>query len=125
MKELISKRAPEAIGPYSQGIEINGLFYFSGAIAINRESGQMITQSLEAEINQVFLNLSYLLQDQGLSFEHVFKTTIFLTDMAYFAQVNEVYGKHFKKPYPARSTVAVKDLPKGARLEIEMIAKKA
>ena len=122
MKELISKRAPEAIGPYSQGVESNGICWFSGQIAINQETGEFITGDFEKETRQVFENIKYLLEDNNLSFSNVTKVNISITDMKNFAVLNKIYGEYFQKPYPARACVAVKTLPKNGEVEIEVVA---
>jgi 2-iminobutanoate/2-iminopropanoate deaminase len=119
---LFSDRAPAAIGPYSQGVEVNGICYFSGQIPLNQETGELVSGDFEKEVHQVFQNMKYLLEDNNLSFADVFKTTIFISDMSLFAKLNEIYGQYFKEPYPARSCVAVKTLPKSVNVEIEMIA---
>jgi len=122
MKVLVSERTPEAIGPYVLGREFNGICYFSGQIALDRQTNQMKQGSLEEEIRQVFYNMECMLKDNGLNFENVLKTTVFLVDMADFQEVNAIYATYFKAPFPARSCVAVKALPKGARVEIEVVA---
>lgn len=119
---LKSDRAPEPIGPYVLGREAGGLLFFSGQIALDRESGEMVADSFEAEARQVFKNIDFMLKDNGLGFDNIVKTTIFLAEMADFPVINEIYAAHFSEPYPARSCVAAKGLPKGARVEIEVIA---
>ncbi len=122
MKVLESSRTPEAIGPYVLGRELNGVCYFSGQIALDRQTNQMKQDSLEEEVKQVFYNIECMLADNGLGFANVIKTTVFLVDMADFQAVNSIYSSYFQAPFPARSCVAVKGLPKGARVEIEVIA---
>lgn len=117
-----SPKAPNPIGPYSQAIECNGFIYLSGQIGINPETDHLITESIEAETFQTLKNLQAVLLKCGLDFSHVIKTTIFLSDMSHFSEVNEVYARCFKDHFPARETVAVKTLPKNANVEISMIA---
>lgn len=125
MKSVIStKAAPSAIGPYSQGIILEGakrMVFLSGQIALNPENGQMVSGGIEGETRQVMKNISALLAEMGASFEHVVKTTIFLKNFNDFSKVNEIYGSHFAKNPPARSTVEVARLPKDALIEIECI----
>ena len=122
MNILKSKNAPEAIGPYSQGKEAGGFCFFSGQIAIDVASGEMVQTSFEDEVEQVMDNISNLLKDNNLCFEDLVKVNISLTDMSMFSSFNEIYSTYIKKPYPARACVAVKELPKGANVEIEVIA---
>lgn len=114
--------APAPIGPYNQAVQANGLLFISGQVAINPQTGNLVMDSIEAETHQVMQNLQAILQQAGLSFANVVKTTIFLSDMALFSAVNEVYGSYFTSQYPARETVAVKGLPKQVNVEISMIA---
>ncbi len=122
MQNINTKNAPQAIGPYSQAIAVGGLVYTSGQIAITPE-GIMLQGSVEEQAHQVLKNLSAVLSEAGSSLQDVIKTTIFLSDMNDFDRVNEVYTIYFKEHKPARSTVAVKSLPKNALVEIECIAK--
>ncbi len=122
MNILKSKNAPEAIGPYSQGKEVGGFCFFSGQIAIDTASGEMIQSSFEQEVNQVMKNISHLLKDNDLGFENLVKVNISLTDMSRFSSFNEIYSRYIMKPFPARACVAVKELPKGANVEVEVIA---
>lgn len=115
-------QAPAPIGPYNQAVKANGFLFISGQVALLPESGELELSSLEAETQQVMKNLKAILDEAKLTFEHVAKTTIFLSDMGLFAKVNEIYGSYFKGDYPARETVAVKGLPKGVNVEISMIA---
>ncbi len=121
-KVIYTQGAPEAIGPYSQGIQASGLVFLSGQIALRPGSTELVNGSVTEETEQVMQNLQAVLSAAGLNFSDVIKTTIFLGDMDAFAAVNEVYGKYFKDSFPARETVAVKGLPRGARVEISMIA---
>lgn len=117
-----TKGAPAPIGPYSQAVRAGSLVFISGQIAINPENGNVEAPDIIAETHQVMHNLKAILSEAGLDFNHVIKTTIFLTDMALFGSVNEVYGKYFQGNFPARETVAVKGLPKNVNVEISMIA---
>ena len=120
---ILTPNTPQPIGPYSQAIREGNLLFCSGQIALDPQSGAMKNSSLEEETNQVLANMGELLKAGGANFASVIKTTIFLTDMNDFAKVNELYGAAFGDAKPARSTVAVAALPKGARVEIECIAK--
>jgi len=121
-REAVStSRAPAAIGPYSQAIGIGGLLFCSGQIGLDPATGVLV-EGLEAQTERVLQNIAAILGGAGLSMADVAKTTIFLTDMADFATVNAIYAKHIVDPPPARSTLAVSGLPKGALIEIEAIA---
>ena len=121
---VATENAPKAIGPYSQAIVAGELIFTSGQIPLDPETQQMVTGDIRAQTERVMENLGAVLQAAGAGFEHVVKATIFVADLADFATVNEIYGKRFPKSPPARSTVQVAALPKGARVEIELIAKK-
>jgi putative endoribonuclease L-PSP len=122
MKKVIStKDAPQAIGPYSQAIAANGFLFISGQLGVT-PSGEFTGADVKSQAQRSLQNLQAILSEAGLSFENVVKTTIFLADIADFAAVNEIYAEFFNEPYPARSTVAVKTLPKGGLVEIELIA---
>ncbi len=120
-KIIDTNLAPKAVGTYSQGVEYGGVFYFSGQIGIDPTT-QNLQESFDAQLNQVMNNIDGLLKSQDLDRTHIVKTSIFLTDLNNFAKVNEAYIRFFKEPYPARSTVQVSALPKGALVEIEVIA---
>ena len=123
MKKIISTSdAPAAIGPYSQGVRVGSVIYFSGQIPLDPKSGQIVSGGTDAQTKRVMENIGALLRAEGLTFENVAKTTIFLADLGDFQTVNEIYGSYFKQAPPARSTVQVAALPKGARVEIEVIA---
>lgn len=125
MKKIIhSTNAPAPIGPYSQAVIANGFLFASGQIAINPESNELNIASLEGETHQVMRNIKALLVESEYGFEHIVKTTIFLSDMSLFAAVNEIYGSYFESDFPARETVAVKGLPKGVNVEISVTAYK-
>jgi 2-iminobutanoate/2-iminopropanoate deaminase len=119
---LATDRAPKAIGPYSQGVKAGGFFFFSGQIPLEPASGLMRGEGILEQAEQVMENISAVLESAGLGFPDVVKTTIFLTELADFAVVNEIYGRRFPADPPARSTVEVKGLPRGAKVEIEVIA---
>ncbi len=122
-KQIINtEKAPAPIGPYNQSVKAGGLLFISGQIPINPANGEIISGNIKAETHQCMQNLAAILAAAKLSFEHVVKTTIFLSEMVLFAEVNEVYGSYFSGDYPARETVAVKGLPKGVNVEISMIA---
>lgn len=126
MKKIIhTPMAPAPIGPYSQAVLAGNTLYVSGQIALHPESGQIIDSTLELETQQVMSNLKAVLEAADMDFSHIVKTSIFLSDMSYFAQVNEIYGQYFTGNYPARETVAVKTLPKNVNVEISVIAVKA
>lgn len=116
-----TKHAPAAIGPYSQGIVVNNLAFFSGQIPLSPETGNVVGDTIEAQTEQVMANIRALLESQNADFTDVVKTTCFLADIADFAAFNEIYAKYFTGK-PARSCVAVKDLPKGVLCEVECIA---
>ncbi|MES2650945.1 MAG: RidA family protein [Bacteroidota bacterium] len=123
MKTIINtKDAPAPIGPYSQAVIANGFLFASGQVAINPENGALNLSSIAEETHQVMRNINAVLLEAEYAFEHVIKTTIFLSDMDLFAAVNEVYGSYFSGNYPARETVAVKGLPKGVNVEISVTA---
>lgn len=125
MKTVISSiLAPAAIGPYSQGTEANGFIFTSGQIPLNPETGELVGTTIEEQTERVMQNLKVILAQAGIGFDHVVKSTCFLADLADFAAFNEVYGKYFPENPPARSCFQVAGLPKGAKLEVELIAAK-
>lgn len=122
-KQIIqSDKAPAPIGPYNQAVKANGMLYLSGQIALVPATGELETSNIQAETHQVMKNLDAVLSEAKLTFGHIVKTTIFLSDMTLFAQVNEIYGSYFSGDYPARETVAVKTLPRNVNVEISAIA---
>ena len=122
MKNIISTdKAPAAIGPYSQAIEVNNMVFTSGVIPINPATGELVTGSIEDQAEQAIGNLAALLKESGVAMEDVVKTTVFIKDMNDFAKVNEVYAKYFTSQFPARSCVEVARLPKDVLIEIEAI----
>ncbi|HKS03909.1 MAG TPA: RidA family protein [Chthoniobacterales bacterium] len=123
MKKIIStSEAPLAIGPYSQAIRIGNFVYCSGQIPLDPETGEIVPGDVSAQTRRVMENIAAVLRAEGLNFGNIIKTTIFLTNLADFQNVNELYGSYFKSDPPARSTVQVAALPKGANVEIEVIA---
>ena len=124
MKVISTTKAPAAIGPYSQAIEVNGFVYASGQIPIDPATGQFVEGGIKEQTRQSLTNAQNILKEAGIDLSHVVKTTVYLSDIANFAPMNEVYAEFFTEPYPARSAVAVKDLPKGALVEIEVLAAK-
>ena len=124
MKKVIATtKAPGAIGPYSQASEANGMVFISGQLPINPATGEM-PEGVSAQTEQSLKNLEAILNEAGCTFDNVVKSTCYLADMSYFGEMNAVYGKYFKGDYPARAAFAVKELPKKALVEIEMIAAK-
>jgi len=122
-KQIINTpNAPTPIGPYSQGVKFGNMLFLSGQIAIEPSTGELIQGSLKEETQQIMKNIYEVLHFAGLSMDSIIKTSIFLTDMAYFNEVNEIYAQHFSGNYPARETVQVSGLPKGVRVEISVIA---
>jgi 2-iminobutanoate/2-iminopropanoate deaminase len=123
MKKIIATtEAPAAVGPYSQAVRIGNFVFCSGQIPLDPKSAQMVQGDIKTQTLRVMENISAVLRAEGLTFENIVKTTIFLTDLADFQTVNELYGSYFKSDPPARSTVQVAALPKGADVEIEVIA---
>ena len=121
-KIINTAAAPAPIGPYNQAIFVNGTLYISGQVCIDAETGALKNSSVQEETRQVMQNLKAILSEAGLTFNHVVKTTIFLTDMHRFGDVNEVYNSFFEGDFPARETVQVSALPKFVNVEISMIA---
>lgn len=122
MKKIISTdKAPAAIGPYSQAIEVNNMVFTSGVIPINPATGELVTGAIEEQAEQAIGNLAALLKESGVAMENVVKTTVFIKDMNDFGKVNEVYAKYFTSQFPARSCVEVARLPKDVLIEIEAI----
>ena len=119
-KQLATTAAPGAIGPYSQAIDLGSFVYVSGQIPVNPATGTM-PEGIKAQTAQSLDNVCAILKEAGLTIDNIVKTTVFLADMSLFADMNEVYGSRFTAPYPARSAVAVKELPKQALVEIEVI----
>lgn len=123
-KVLHTDKAPAAIGPYSQAIEVNGFVFASGQIPINPTTGEVVEGGIQEQTRQALTNASEVMKAAGLDLSHVVKTTVFMADMNDFAAMNEVYATFFSAPFPARSAVAVKTLPKGVLVEVECIAVK-
>ena len=123
MKKVIATAAaPSAIGPYSQAIQVGNLLYTSGQIPIDPATGQIVEGGIEAQTRQSLLNVQAILKEAGVTMGSVVKTTVFMADMNDFPAMNAVYAEFFTQPFPARSAVAVKNLPKGALIEIEVVA---
>jgi 2-iminobutanoate/2-iminopropanoate deaminase len=122
-KQIINTdNAPAPIGPYNQAVLTGNMLFISGQIALKPVGGEMANADIIEETHQIMQNLKAILTEAGMDFSHVIKTTIFLSDMALFGQVNEIYGKYFSSDFPARETIAVKGLPKNANVEISMVA---
>lgn len=122
MKPIVTSAAPAAIGPYSQAIEVNGFVYASGQLPIDPATGAFPEGGVQEQTRQSLLNVRAILEEAGLTLANVVKTTVYLADMGDFAAMNEIYSQFFSQPFPARSAVAVKALPKGALVEVEVIA---
>jgi 2-iminobutanoate/2-iminopropanoate deaminase len=122
-KIINTDKAPAAVGTYSQGVEYAGVYYFSGQIGLSPQTGEL-QEGFQAQLDQVLNNIDGLLESEGLTREHIIKTSIFLTDLGKFSLVNEAYIKFFSEPFPARSCIEVPALPKGSLVEIEVIAGK-
>lgn len=122
MHSISTEKAPAAIGPYSQGVVVNGLLFASGQIALSPETGELVGATIEEQAEQVMKNVGALLAAAGTDFDHVVKTTCFLENIADFAIFNAVYAKSFGEKLPARSAVGIDKLPKGALIEVEVIA---
>ncbi len=122
-KQVIhTDRAPKAIGPYSQAVRWGHLLFISGQLGIDPASGNLVNGGFEAEVRQVLANIQAILESQKSGMDKILKTTVFLTNMEDFAVLNGIYGTFIPEPYPARSTIQVAALPKGARIEMEVIA---
>jgi 2-iminobutanoate/2-iminopropanoate deaminase len=122
-KQIIqSNKVPAPIGPYSQAVIANGFLFASGQIAFNPATGELVLSSIEAETTQVMENIKAILDEANISFDHIVKTSIFLSSMDLFAAVNQVYGSYFNADFPARETVAVKGLPRNVNVEISITA---
>ena len=122
MKALHTDKAPAAIGPYSQAIEVNGMVFASGQIPLDPATGNIVEGGIKEQTHQALTNAEAIMEAAGLTLANVVKTTVFMADMNDFAAMNEVYATFFSEPYPARSAVAVKALPKGVLVEVECIA---
>lgn len=122
MKQISTQNAPAAIGPYSQAIVVNGFVYASGQLPIDPATGAFPEGGVKEQTRQSLLNVKAILEEAGLALSNVVKTTVYLADMGDFAAMNEVYSQFFAQPFPARSAIAVKALPKGALVEVEVVA---
>jgi 2-iminobutanoate/2-iminopropanoate deaminase len=121
LQRISTDQAPAAIGPYSQGVKAGGFIYFSGQIPLDPKTGELVAGGIVEQTEQVMRNIAAMLKACDLGFDTVVKTTIFLTDLNNFTQVNEIYGRYFADCKPARATVEVAGLPKGAEIEIEWL----
>lgn len=121
-KAIATTGAPQAIGPYAQAITAGGLVFLSGQIPLDPESGRLVEGSIEDETRRVLASLRAVLAAEGLELDAIVRTTVYLTDLADFPRVNQTYAEFFHEPYPARATVQVAGLPRGARIEIDAIA---
>jgi 2-iminobutanoate/2-iminopropanoate deaminase len=124
MKAIHTDNAPAAIGPYSQAIEVNGFVFASGQIPIDPKTGNFVEGGIKEQTRQAIVNAGNILKAAGTDLSHVVKATVYLDNMDDFAAMNEVYAQYFSRPFPARSAVAVKKLPKGALVEVEVLAAK-
>ena len=122
MELIATADAPAAIGPYSQGVKANGLIYTSGQIALDPATGNLVDESFEAQVHRAFRNLEAVLRAGGSDFSRVLKATVYLTDLANFQALNAIYAQYFGTHKPARTTVGVKELPKGSAVEIDLVA---
>lgn len=122
MKQISTQNAPAAIGPYSQAIEVNGFVYASRQLPIDPATGAFPEGGVKEQTRQSILNVKAILEEAGLALSNVVKTTVYLADMGDFAAMNEIYSQFFAQPFPARSAIAVKALPKGALVEVEVVA---
>lgn len=122
MDFIATEQAPQAIGPYSQAIRANGMLYTSGQISLDPATGQLVEGSFDDHARRVFRNLEAVLKKGGSSFDRVLKATVYLTDLANFQSLNAIYAEYFGNHKPARTTVGVKELPKGALVEIDLVA---
>lgn len=121
-KIINTKNAPAPIGPYNQAVMVGGTLYISGQVCIDPQTGNLKNRDIQDETHQVMQNLKTILAEAGMTFDNVVKTTIFITDMNQFSEINEIYGKYFNGDFPARETVQVSALPKFVNVEISMIA---
>lgn len=119
---ILSQDAPAPIGPYSQAVRVGDWIFLSGQIPVDPQTGEVVAGGIEAQTRQALQNLQAVLTAHGLNLDSIVKTTIFMTDLSMFAEMNEVYASYFQPPYPARATVQVSALPKGVQVEIEAIA---
>jgi len=123
-RSIHSDKAPKALGPYSQAIEMGNMLFCAGQIPIDPDSGSLVEGGIAEQTIRVFQNIKAVLNAADYDFNHVVKSTVFMTDLSHFAEMNEIYAKHFVEPFPARSTIQVSALPKGSMIEIEVIAVK-
>ena len=124
MKAIATDKAPAAVGPYSQAIDCGDTVYLSGQIPLDPATGVIVEGGIETQARRMFDNIGAVLEKAGLNYKNVVKTTVFLTDIGDFAALNKIYGEYFSEPFPARSCVEVSNLPKGAKVECECIARR-
>ena len=124
-KAIATAAAPKAIGPYSQAVDAGNTVYVSGGIPLDPVTGQVVGGDIKTQTERVFKNIEAILKEAGLGLNDVVKTTVFMTDLTSFAEMNEVYAGFFKEPFPARTTVQVAALPKGVKIEIDAVAVRA
>jgi 2-iminobutanoate/2-iminopropanoate deaminase len=120
--EVQAKNAPDVVGPYSQAVDVGDFIFCSGQIGINPDTNEMVKGGIKEQTLQVFENLGHVLKAGGANFNDLVKTTVYMINLDEFAEMNKIYEKYFKKPYPARATVQIAKLPKNAKIEIEAIA---
>lgn len=123
-KIIATERAPKAVGPYSQAVAVDGFLYVSGQLPVDAQTGEFVPGGVKEQALQVLKNIGYILEEAGYSFSDVVKSTVYLTNMADFTAMNEIYASFFEEPYPARVAFAVVALPKGALIEIDVVAHK-
>ena len=121
-RAIHTRAAPAAVGPYSQAVIVDDVLYCSGQVALDPETGELVAGGFGAEVSRVFANLRAVVAEAGFDFDDAVKVTIFMTDLGRFAELNEIYARQFCEPFPARVTVGVASLPKGAQVEIELVA---
>jgi len=121
-RAIATEAAPAAIGPYSQALLVGDTLYCSGQIALDPGTGELVDEDFEVQAKQVFRNLGAVLEGAGMGFEDVVKVTIYVADLADFAELNEIYAEHFTEPYPARATIEASGLPKDAQVEMDLVA---
>ncbi len=121
-REILTLKAPAPIGPYSQAIKAGNFLFLSGQIPLIPETGEVEKGDVKLQMERIMKNISHILDDAGMSFSDIVKVNIYLKDLSSFAEVNEIYEKYFKKPYPARTTIEVKGLPKNVDIELDLIA---
>lgn len=123
MKQVFNSiKAPEALGPYSQSVQVGNFLYLSGQLGISRETGKLVSDDIQDQARQAFQNIGYILNVAGLTYDDIFKVRVYMTNIEDFSKINEVYGDYFNKPYPVRTALAVKSIPAGGLIELEVVA---